>query len=299
MSVSPRQLYRQYLRNLQYVPDPHVWSVLVPEFRSFLKEGKAKHASKAMRHLRAAVACYPHALTRLLKYSYGQGGSVRWGLVKNLTLSSAFPKAVWPHAPRFPPQTLQPVPAPLAPCFKVRPADTPPVRARTVPPRKALQRQARDAWQRAWDSIGAVPLTMPPGSGCRTGWEGRGVAESLHELAGVARPLNQVPMPRRQRGDAPPEVIYRVDTRTLPTFNNLPGSLKAVYPRQRREGHPPDRYPRPRPAHTRANPKTWRPPTVISTRLLTRMYRRIWDELKWVRKTKDGAWVLGQWEECR
>ena len=31
--TTPRQLYRRYLKNLCYLPDPHVWSVLVPEFK--------------------------------------------------------------------------------------------------------------------------------------------------------------------------------------------------------------------------------------------------------------------------
>lgn len=294
---TPRQLYRRYLKNLQYLPDPHVWSVLVPEFRTFLRESKDKHASKALRQLRAAVACHPHALERLLKYSYGQGGSVRWHLVKNITLSSHFPPNVWGEAPRFPPRTLQPVPPPLKPLLKVKGGSLKPARARTETPRKVLEREERRKWEREWDSITAVPLTIK--GSARTGWEGKGVAESLRVLAGLEGRGFELPLPRRERGDAPPTVNEPVDTRSLQTFENLPASLRAVYPRRRRRGQPPDPYPRPRPAHTRENPRTWGPATVITPRLLTRVYKRLWDQLGWVKQTKAGQWVTGTWEECR
>lgn len=295
--TQPRHVYRQYLRNLRYLPDPHVWSVLVPEMRGFLRDAKDKHAAKALRQVRAAVACHPHALQRLLRYSYGQGGSVRWHLIKNITLSSHFPPDEWPEPPRFPPRRLQPVPAPLRPLMELRGGNLPPVRARTVTPPKVTERNARREWERQWDAIAAVPLTIK--GGARTGWEGKGVAESLRVLAGLEGGGFELPLPRRERGDAPPTQNIPVDTRALQTFENLPGSLRAVYPKTRRRGPPPDRYPRPRPAHTRENPHTWGPPTAITPRLLTRVYKRLWDQLGWVRQTKAGQWVKGTWEECR
>lgn len=36
--ISPRATYRTYLQHLRYVPDPHVWSVVVPTFRHLLRE---------------------------------------------------------------------------------------------------------------------------------------------------------------------------------------------------------------------------------------------------------------------
>lgn len=298
VTTAPRQLYRQYLKNLQYLPDPHVWSVLVPEFKTYLRESKDKHASKALRQLRAAVACHPHALVRVLRYSYGQGGSVRWHLIKNITLSSHYDPAVWSEPPRFPPRTLQPVPPALRPLLNLKRPQPAPTRARTVKPAKVLEREKRRAWELEWDCIGAVPLVIVKGS-AKTGWEGKGVPESLRVLAGLEGGGFEIPMPRRQRGDAPPTRNEPVDTRSLQTFENLPASLRAVYPKRRRKGPPPDRYPRPRPAHTRENPKTWRPPTVITPRLLTRVYKRLWDELGWVRQTNAGQWIADTWEECR
>lgn len=36
MALSPRALYRSYLKHLQHVPDPHIWRTHQPYFRSLL-----------------------------------------------------------------------------------------------------------------------------------------------------------------------------------------------------------------------------------------------------------------------
>jgi len=37
MSIAPKSLYRRYLRHLKLIPDPHIWSELVPTYRKLLE----------------------------------------------------------------------------------------------------------------------------------------------------------------------------------------------------------------------------------------------------------------------
>lgn len=99
---SPKQLYRSFFRCLRHLPDPHVWSILQPRFRTLLHrstciteihaESSAQGALRAkifrenvedeLRRLHMAVSYYPHALKRLLDLCYGRKGHIRWQLIR-------------------------------------------------------------------------------------------------------------------------------------------------------------------------------------------------------------------------
>lgn len=217
-----------------------------------------------------------------------------------MTLSMPVPKEEWPAfalekdqdpQSRFPPVTYQPIPAALRPLARYEPTPIPTVRARTNVPLVMQKRGEKNAWEFCWKRIYA-PLILPPQAGevqGRTGWEGMGVVESLRILAGAGE-VHQPPPPRRS---GLPVVQNKRDP--LPTLSHLPASLRACFPK-RPVKHVKLDYPRPRPASTRQNPKTWGNPTSLTPRLLRRMYAHLWQNLPWVMQ-KNGKWTKCSYAE--
>ncbi|GMK55805.1 hypothetical protein CspeluHIS016_0208610 [Cutaneotrichosporon spelunceum] len=326
---TPRATYRAVLHCLRRIRDPHVWLIATIRFRSLIKEANQplpthlkdgspelevcmeqrararKHLKKELTEVRAATACHPHALVRLIEECYGVRGRVKWELIKNVTLSSPLSAKEWPQAvldkhpnpeTRYPPMQLQPLPPCLRPLAKRRP-DPPSIpRARTVDPPAAVRREMRKRWEWAWDNV-SVPIVLPANEdGAATGWEGKGVIETMRAMAGVdSSPFPPTP-PRRagrpaQTGRQHP----------LPSFENLPNSLKAAFPRR-----PPSSYrslsyfPPPRAAITRQNPRTWKYQRKMTARLIRRAYKSVWERLDWVSKVpfrkNSAGLVVGGWQ---
>ncbi|BEI85147.1 hypothetical protein CcaverHIS002_0505480 [Cutaneotrichosporon cavernicola] len=326
---TPRATYRTVLQCLRFIQDPHVWLIATIRFRSLIKDANKhlpaylkddspelevckeqrararKHLKKELTEVRAATACHPHALLRLIEECYGVRGRVRWELIKNITLSSPLDPKDWPRAvtdkipnpeTRYPPMTLQPLPPCLRPLSKKPPAGLIGVRARTVIPRAAVNREARKEWEYQWDNV-SVPIVMPANEdGAATGWEGKGVIETMRAMAGFdSSPFP--PTPPRRAGAVKP----KSPKEPLPSFNNLPNSLKAAFPRR-----PPSSYrtlpsfPQPRVALTRDNPRTWSNPRKMTPRLLRRTYNDVWERLDWVAKmpfrSDSQGRMLGGWK---
>ncbi|OCF34189.1 hypothetical protein I316_04139 [Kwoniella heveanensis BCC8398] len=211
---SRRDLYRSYLQHLRLLPDPHVWSVLIPRFQKLLfrhghvtldrddrhhvahtnnrrvdnviqdgaphaesskaAEARAsatanarartrgeilvwrhqkalKQAGKELRRLRAAVACHPHALARLLEETYGQRGVLRWDKLRSI--SSLYDNRIPTKGDVLPPP-LQPLrPPPKAP------KESQP-RARKHVPASAIRKEAERAIERDWTMI-RPPVSLP------------------------------------------------------------------------------------------------------------------------------------------
>jgi len=127
-----------------------------------------------------------------------------------------------------------------------------------------------------------VPLVLPhspaPGyhASPRTGWEGRGVVESLRSLAGLD-------------GSATP-----IRPETLPTFAHLPLTVQSSFPSKLKPTLRESPIPRPAPRMTRSNPRTWHHPIRLDKRLLRRSYARLWESLVWVHPGGEGegdGWV--------
>ncbi|WWD19796.1 hypothetical protein CI109_104260 [Kwoniella shandongensis] len=316
----PAHLYRSFLQHLRLLPDPHVWSILQPRFRRLLEtpgaspsfvqgaieldstaiaeevDGDVPHAesskaasirkhrrlkaiSEAQEHLnrlRAAVACHPHALTRLLEESYGQRGSVRWELIRAISL---------PYGST----TRTPLPPPLLP---LRPPPPPPSeaqpRARKTLPDCRVRKIALRQTYKSWEDV-KPPIVLPSSSASQlhlvndmdgvvkgTGWERTGVIANLRHFAGLPPDSHSLP---------------GLSDKTTPSSSSLPISSTAALPKHIRLIFPSklnptlreEPYPPPRPKATRANPRTWGVPRVLTNRLVRRTYRRLWDNLVWVR----------------
>ncbi|GFZ50981.1 hypothetical protein JCM24511_08739 [Saitozyma sp. JCM 24511] len=160
-----------------------------------------------------------------------------------------------------------------------------------------------DNCERVWSGSGTGAVTVG------TGWERRGVVRSLRILAGLegrsegtagsegSQPL----VPRRSRGDSDSTTTTRNHemptnedklSRTsasstlppLPTLDHLPPHLRRIFPRNpvSRSTVPPPPPPPP-PRSTRQNPRIWTPPRLLTTRLIQRLYHRLWKTLEWVR----------------
>lgn len=138
--------------------------------------------------------------------------------------------------------------------------------------RIALLKAASREAARKWDAA-RVPLAFPPGADARTGWEGRGVIESLRTIAGLdlGKPITHA------------EGYPVINPRELPTYTRLRPSLRAVLPRTFYRGSPPEgaRFQRPNPGLVRDNPNTFGHPIDLTPRLITRLYRAFWNELRW------------------
>ncbi|EIW71918.1 hypothetical protein TREMEDRAFT_58053 [Tremella mesenterica DSM 1558] len=169
-------LYRSFLQHLQLLPDPHIWWVLVPRYRSLLQSAsperkgessshplttcstskeskKLRLARKELRQLKAAVSCHPHALTRLLEDVYGQREKGRFLLLNNVRRSWLY------HHPNYPPSTIPPPLIPLLPPPAEIPVPT--ARARTAIPQTAIRKAEKRRLKRDWEQV-KVPLVLPP-----------------------------------------------------------------------------------------------------------------------------------------
>ncbi|CAK9781454.1 hypothetical protein CC85DRAFT_282726 [Cutaneotrichosporon oleaginosum] len=326
---TPRATYRTLLHCLRFIRDPHIWLIASIRFRTLLHEANKqlpahlkdgspelevckeqrerawKHLKTELNEVRAASACHPHALTRLIEECYGVRGRVKWELIKNVTLSTPLKRNEWPQAvldkvpdpeTRYPPMTLQPLPPCLRPLSKKRPDEQPVPRARTILPPAAVRRVARKDWEWAWANV-SVPVVFPENEdGAATGWEGKGVIETMRQLAGLESPP-AAPTPPRRAG----VVTLRGPRDPPPSFQNLPNSLQAAFPRRSpRSYRPLPPFPPPRASLTRSNPQTWKYPRKLTARLIRRVYKSVWDRLDWVakvplRKNSAGV-VIGGWQ---
>ncbi|WVQ74351.1 hypothetical protein IAR50_003951 [Cryptococcus sp. DSM 104548] len=293
--------YRLFLRHLRHIPDPHVWHTAVPRIRKLLttpgpspspppqddqargtwegiRQWRAqramKRACKELSQLRAAVACHPHALLRLLEKSYYQRGACRWDRLRSILSESN------PSSP--PLNTLStPIPPPLRPLLPRPPGPPDPiVRARATLPEWRRERKKAELHERNWNLLKA-PVYLPdtrPGMGQGNQVE-RSKVDNMRILAGLADgPLSTRALPRHL-------------ARIIP---------KSLDPSSRRK-LPVEPYPPPRPSHTRQNPSTWKLPREFTTRLRERTYRRVWDGLPWVRPVAEGGekWRLCTWAEVQ
>ncbi|WVR09568.1 hypothetical protein IAU60_006637 [Kwoniella sp. DSM 27419] len=327
--LAVKQAYRSYLQHLRLLPDPHVWSILLPRYRKLLASAQrgvildtsshdtqgvdnvtlpapesvphaetsqaaqrrvrewraakaAKKARESLRRLRAAVACHPHALARLLEETYGQRGVIRWELLQSISNTYESKLSVSPLPPPLHP--LRPSPAP--------PKESQP-RARKHVPASTIRRELERSIERDW-AMTTPPIVLPrprearAGSPCpATGWESLPLVANLRLLAGIddapsgdgssgSQPIDLTALPRHIRRIFPNKLI--------PTLREPP-------------------LPPPRPKATRQNPTTWSLPRRLSPRLLRRTYQRLWDKLVWVRPIPAPASADDQiaeegWKKC-
>lgn len=157
-----------------------------------------------------------------------------------------------------------------------------PDRLRPIAP-SVMRNIEKKYWRFAWDES-PVPIVLPPNPhGTVTGWEGKGIVETLEALAAVSQPAVVPPSPVAPK--VPPPVLSGPDPRyprTLPSFANLAPSLQRIFPQTMRIGSPPDALAKPRPAHTRQTPKLWREPRRLDLRLIRRTYQRFYESLPWI-----------------
>jgi hypothetical protein len=183
------------------------------------------------------------------------------------------------HSPPLLLMGRPPMPAVLQP---LAPAPVPPLstkpRARTTVPETAKRKAFVRSWTRQWTGV-QVPLVIPVPGTPKTGWEDRGVVESLKLLAQI------------DKLSTDKAILKPID---LPTFYHLPRNIQRIYPTKLRPS-PIEQYPPPPPRATRQNPSTWSNPHHLTRRLLRRTYKRLWDSLPWVRPVGDAA---DRWEKC-
>ncbi|TYJ57993.1 hypothetical protein B9479_001352 [Cryptococcus floricola] len=289
--LSRPALYRLFLHHLRLLPDPQVWATAVPRVRKLLstpgppptappEHGEArakwesirawraeramKKANKELSQLRAAVACHPHALSRLIESSYYQRGASRWDRLRSILIQSN------PSSPQL--DTLStPIPSPLRPLLPRQPGPSDPiVRARAAIPERRRENRKTKMHERNWKLMKA-PIYLPdprPGSGQGREKE-RAKVENMSILAGISEGLI--------------------------TTLNLPPHIARIVPNLgSRRKLPLEPYPPPRPSHTKQNPSTWKLPREFTGRLRERVYRRVWDSLPWVRPVSEG----GAWKSC-
>ncbi|KAK6909267.1 hypothetical protein I203_103284 [Kwoniella mangroviensis CBS 8507] len=314
-STSPKQFYRRFLQHLQLLPDPHIWSILIPCFRKLLKQSSdgftgddatyksasemipaeessraaservkqwkreraLKRAERELQRLRAAVACHPHALTRLIEEAYGQRGVIRHDLLK--VISS--PYSVNPHFDPLPPP-LQPLkPPPPAPS-EAQP------RARKAMPPCRVRAELRRSIERDWSMV-KPPLLLSftaldkqdiyMGS---NGWDRRAV-ENLRLLS-------------TGYDSSRTDQLNKLD------FSSLQPHIRRLFPVKRVPRLREPSFAPPRPKATRQNPNIWGFARQLDWRLLSRTYRRFWDGLVWVRPIKVGhqdRWTKCSYEETK
>ncbi|WWC95022.1 hypothetical protein V866_001874 [Kwoniella sp. B9012] len=314
-STSPKQFYRRFLQHLQLIPDPHIWSILIPRFRTLLRQSShsttvkhvsqqsspeeipaeessraayerakqwkreraSKRAERELRRLRAAVACHPHALTRLIEEAYGQRGVIRHDLLK--AISS--PYSADPHFDPLPPP-LQPLkPPPPAP------SEAQPRARKEIPPCR-VRAELRRSIERDWSMV-KPPLLLSftaldvqdtyMGS---NGWDRRAV-ENLRLLS-------------THYDSSRTDQLDKLDLSSLQPHIRRLFPIKRV-PRLREPSFAP-----PRPKATRQNPNIWGLPRRPDWRLLNRTYRRFWDGLVWVRPIVAGhqdRWIRCSYEETK
>ncbi|WVN90915.1 uncharacterized protein L203_106160 [Cryptococcus depauperatus CBS 7841] len=293
LQLPPAKLYRLFLQHLRFIPDPQVWSTLVPRFRKLLstpgpspmstpeadfdrameirewrRQKAMKKARKEFNRLRAAVACHPHAFARLLSESYGQRGASRWKRLE--TISEPYSSTV----------LKTPLPSILSPLRPPEPApDETQPRARKTVPACRLRKMAERLIQRDWKYVKApiyIPR-LPPDTDNDAG-RGKTIILNLRHLANLSER---------------PEGL---------DLTCLPFSLQMIFPRNatRQLVLPLPPYPPPRPKATRSNPSTWKLPTKLDRRLMMRTYRRLWNSLVWVRPVGPAS-ALGpqKWIKCR
>lgn len=196
---------------------------------------------------------------------------------------------------------LQPLPPCLKPLMRKRVVEPPFPRARTILPPAAVRREALQEWEWAWANA-APPLILGPNTdGAMTGWENKGIVESLRHLAG----LESAPrMPGPPRKSALPTTY--VTGAELASFQNLPPSLQAAFPKRKTSAYrPPPPFPPPRASLTRDQPGRWSHAREMTPRLVRRAYKTMWDSLGWVAQlplrtntagVTVGGWKRSEWE---
>lgn len=169
---------------------------------------------------------------------------------------------------------------PLAPPIPGEVFETP--RARTSVPDTAKRKAVKVAWKRDWTGV-QVPLVIPGLSAPHTGWEDRGIVESLRILAQL---------------DAQPEIRPGERLARLRSFDNLPARIQRIFPFKVKPSFV-TQYAPPPPRSTRQNPKTWSNPRTFNNRKLRRAYQRLWASLPWVTpmSAEDERWRACTFEE--
>ncbi|WVQ84533.1 hypothetical protein IAT38_006687 [Cryptococcus sp. DSM 104549] len=316
-----RVIYRRYLQHLRILPDPEVWRVLQPKFRKLLetpgplslppnkaepedpvvaeelrkfrevyREARRVKALRTAReeynHLRAAVACHPHALARLLAEAYGQRGAVRWERLRRISEPwfTVFHNIV-PTTPLPPP--LIPVAPPPNPDENRSP------RARKVVPQRVIDAAEKAKSERMWrlvkppliipSPVPAAPIGNPPYS---TPWNN--LTERQRSQIVVANLRHIIGIRAKPR---------------LPALDLSPLSphMRRIFPKNLRDKTriPEPPYTKPRPGDTRKNPRTWKEPRILTPRLLRRIYERLWSGLVWVRPVgRPNSAEESKWERC-
>ncbi|WVQ94839.1 hypothetical protein IAU59_001922 [Kwoniella sp. CBS 9459] len=367
LTSRPRDLYRSYLQHLRLIPDPHIWSVLLPRFKrlillhssldsghaqasssgrgsgydshgtgvddddgplpalggstyetpyphaessknaktrasvlSWRREKALKKAHKELRRLRAAVACHPHALKRLLEEAYGQSGVARWDLLRSISS---------PYDTSPPTDPLPPPLHPLRPPPKADKESQP--RARKHTPTSTTRKEAERSLVRDWELVKPpialpllksqpvhLPLREDEKAGASVASLGRMSSESdrmisnLRLLAGLDRPghpsldLNLDPRskpPSPTIASQPPNLITIRESLDLAPLAALPTLTSLLFPRKLSPTLREPPLDPPRPKAVRQNPTTWSLPRRLDDRLLRRVYKRLWDSLVWVR----------------
>lgn len=248
------------------------------EIREWRREKAMKKAHKELNKLRAAVACHPHALARLLEESYGQRGNLRWQRLQEI---SAPYGSVLSQDPLPPPlMPLRPPPPPL---------DESQPRARKRMPACRLRKQAQRLVQRDWNGV-QPPIYLPPSSETKDDVDKkeRTMVNNLRILAGLSE-----------------EPTSPLTSGTALDLSPLSSNLSRFFPTNPRRirSLPLPPYPPPRPKHTRSNPHTWSLPRKLCGRLVRRTYKRLWDKLVWVRPVEGDKWKkcgyreLQDWEQ--
>ena len=159
----------------------------------------------------------------------------------------------------------------------------------------------------------------------QTGWEQKGVVESLKLITGDYNAATQILEEDQVDDDGnyitdeAPVLGNRETSRPrpggdhdpglprgheLPTFVNLSPRLQRIFPIKLKPTLREAPYPRPPPREQRQTPHRWGRPMTLRPRLVQRMYRRLWDALAWVRpkaSLEHGqvAWVRCSYEEMR
>ncbi|WWC72157.1 uncharacterized protein I206_106117 [Kwoniella pini CBS 10737] len=308
---SAKQLYRRYLQHIRLLPDPHIWSVLIPRFRQYLRkpyvgsidprdndllstrkahaessldaqrrvlrwkrEKALKRAEKELQRLRAAVACHPHALTRLIEESYGQRGRLRQEVLRSISERCGVKAYEDPLPPLL--QPLKPAPAPLSEAQPRARANMPPCRIRT-----GLRRTIQRDWSMIKPPIPfLLPVTMESRITLLNSGSSDALVENLARLCNLGDLSSSAPvdMATLDLSSLPPKIQRIFPLKSIPVLRESP-----LYP--------------PRPKSTRQNPNIWSLPRRLDARLLRRTYQRFWNGLVWVRPVTLSQPEM-QWKQC-
>ena len=179
-------------------------------------------------------------------------------------------------------------------------------RVRNSPVYHEGKRQTLKAAQQRWSSVNP-PIYLPKGSGASTGWENKGIVDTLRAFAGVGDTVLQGryfglaarPPPRRSSFDSMPRPEKRVilpGPHVLQTFHRLPPHIQRIFPIKLKPTIREPPYPRPPRHETKDEKLLWAHPVPLTNRLIRVAYEMVWNRLEWSRPVVRGD--NSEWAKC-